>query len=92
MPHPGLICEQVTDLPRQRRHLSENAETCVGSTDPPGVGLAFGKTKNQARTLEARLTPALADCVVVVPPNKGLHAIRFDAIDSIASEVEKASG
>jgi hypothetical protein len=37
------------------------------------------------------LTPALPDCVVVVPPHKGLHAIRLDAIDSIASEVEKAS-
>ena len=36
------------------------------------------------------LTPALPDCVVVVP-NKGLHAIRLDDIDAIASEVEKAS-
>jgi hypothetical protein len=33
------------------------------------------------------ITPALGDCVVVVP-NKGLHAIRFDAIDAIVSEGE----
>jgi hypothetical protein len=37
------------------------------------------------------LTPSLPDCVVVVPPHKGLHALRLDAIDSIANDVEKAS-
>jgi hypothetical protein len=38
------------------------------------------------------MTPALKDCVVVVPPHKGLHAVRLDAIFSITSNVEKASG